>query len=78
MVKYPETSNEAFNYDLKRVCETAEINESIKFSYKKDNRVLHHLLYLPEAFQKISFKITTKRQHAFIYVYLVSFDVRHL
>ena len=34
----PRTSNAAFNDKIKKVCEIAEINETIKFSFKKGNR----------------------------------------
>jgi hypothetical protein len=34
----PKTSNAGFNGDIKRVCEIEEINESIRFSYKKGIR----------------------------------------
>lgn len=39
----PKTSNAGFNDDIKRVCEIAEINESIKFSYKKGNRDIEEI-----------------------------------
>jgi integrase len=39
----PRTSNAALNDDIKRVCEVAEINESIKFSYKKGNRDIEEI-----------------------------------
>ncbi len=39
----PRTSNAAFNDEIKRVCEIAEINESIKFSYKKGNRDIEEI-----------------------------------
>lgn len=38
--KIPRPSNAAFNDDIKRVCEIAEINESIRFSYKKVTETL--------------------------------------
>lgn len=39
----PRISNAAFNNDIKKVCEIADISESIKFSYKKGNRDIEEL-----------------------------------